>query len=185
MKITTKRLILRPTTLDDVADIVRNINNLNVTKWLLVVPYPYKPKDAKFWIERQKSETKEKPRKSYHFGIELKVEKRIIGGCGLKKVDRYNGTAEIGYWLGQDYWKKGYGSEALEALLDLAFKRLKLRRLEAEIFSGNPSSGKLLEKYGFQREGMKRKAVKSKANGKIYDGIIYALLKEEYKPRKR
>ena len=185
MRLTTKRLILRQVTKKDISDIVENIDDLNVSKWLLVVPYPYKQKDAIVWINHQKKEAEDKPRTGYQFGIELKSEKNIIGGCGLKKVDRVQGTAEVGYWLGQKYWKQGYGSEALEALLDLAFKKLKLRRIEAHVFKGNPSSGKLLEKYNFKLEGMKRKAVKSKANGKIYDSYIYGLLREDYRPRKR
>jgi [ribosomal protein S5]-alanine N-acetyltransferase len=133
----------------------------------------------------QKKESRDKNRNTYWFGIELKSEKRIIGGIDLHNFNNVQGKAEVGYWIGEKYWRKGYGSEALEALLEFGFKKLKLRRIEAEIFKGNPSSGKLLEKYNFKREGMKRKAVKSRANGKIYDAIIYGLLREEYKPRKR
>lgn len=101
----------------------------------------------------------------------------------MHKVDRYQGIAEAGYWLGRKYHGQGYGSEALEAVIDFAFKRLKLRRLEAEVFRGNPSSGRLLEKYGFREEGLKRKARRSKADGKIKDEYIYGLLREEdHKP---
>lgn len=178
MKLITKRLVLRQITEKDIGDIVKNINNLNVSKWLLVVPYPYKRKDAIVWIEHQKKESEKKPRTSYQFGIELKSEKKIIGGCGIKKIDKAQGTCEVGYWLGQPCWKQGYGSEALEALINLAFKKLKLRRIEAHVHKGNPSSGKLLEKFGFKLEGMKRKAAISRANGKIYDSYIYGLLKE-------
>ena len=185
MKIKTPRLVLRPTTLEDIPSIVRNINNLNVSKWLLVVPHPYKAKDARKWIESQKEKLKKKPREDYTFGIELRSEHAVIGGIGIHHIDRYQGTATIGYWLGQDYWRKGYGSEAIESVLDLAFKKLKLRRLEAEVFLENPLSGKLLGKYGFQREGIKRKAARSKADGKIHDGIIYRLLREEYKIKKK
>ena len=130
-----------------------------------------------------KRKSKEKPKEDYTFGIELKSERAVIGGIGIHHINRYQGTATIGYWLGQDYWRNGYGSEALEVVLNLAFKRLKLRRLEAGVFAGNPSSERLLEKYGFQREGIKRKAVRSKANGKIHDEMIYALLRQDYKPR--
>ncbi len=181
MQLKTKRLILRKVTNRDIINIVGNINNLNVSKWLLVVPYPYRKKDALVWIKHQNDELREKPRKSYQFGIELRKEKKIIGGCGLKNVDIKQGTAKLGYWLGEKYWKQGYGSEALEALIKLGFKKLKLRRLAADVFVGNPSSGKLLVKYGFRLEGKKRKAVVSRANGKIYDVYIYGLLKDDYK----
>ncbi|MDP1729098.1 MAG: GNAT family protein [archaeon] len=181
MKLQTKRLILRPFAKGDISNIVENINNLKVTKWLLVVPYPYKRKDAIWWVENCKEKAKAKPRKDYNFGIELKEEHKIIGGIGLHRVNKNNGTAELGYWLGEKYWRQGYGSEALENLINFAFNKLKLRRLGAEVFAENPSSGKLLEKYGFKREGLKRQAQICKADGKIKDEILYGLLRKEYK----
>jgi len=185
MILKTKRLILRPITLKDKKSITENINNINISKWLLIVPYPYKIKDAVWWINHTIKSSKEKDRKDYDFGIELKEEEKIIGGIGLSKVDRYAGTGTLGYWLGQRYHKKGYGSEALEVLIDFAFNKLKLRRLEAGVFVGNPSSGKLLEKYGFKQEGYLREAKKCKADGKIKDEIMYGLLRSEYKKQGR
>ena len=75
----------------------------------------------------------------------------------------------------------GYGTEALGALLNFAFNKLKLRRVEAGVFFGNPASGKLLEKFGAKQEGLRRKSNRCKADGKIKDEIIYGLLKEEWK----
>jgi len=181
MKIKTKRLILRSLKMNDAKDIAKAANNLNISKWLLVVPYPYTLKDAKGWIKHSEEKAKEKPRKDYSFGIELKKEKRIIGGIGLHKVDTYQGTADLGYWLGQDYWMKGYGSEALEKVIDLAFNKLKLRKLEAGVFAGNPSSGKLLEKYGFKQEGLRKQSRRCKADSIIKDEYLYGLLRSEYK----
>jgi len=185
MKLITKRLVLRDLKKTDAKSIVENMNNLKVSKWLLIVPYPYKLKHAADWIKSQKKYLKEKPRKDYTFGIELKEEKKIIGAIGIHKIDKFQGKATTGYWLGEKYWKKGYGSEALKAILDFAFKKLKLRRIEAGVFIGNPSSGKLLEKFGAKKEGMKREAYRCKADEKIKDEVVYGLLKKEYKPRKR
>lgn len=184
MKIVTKRLILRPIEKKDIPALIKNINNLKVSKWLLVVPYPYKLKDAKWWFNHCQEEKKKKSKDKYNFAIELKSEKKQIGGIGLNHVNKFQGTAEVGYWLGEKYWRQGYGSEALEAVLNFAFNKLKLRRIWGPIFVGNPSSGKLLEKFGFKKEGIMRKAVKSKATGKIHDEIFYGLLKEEWKKLK-
>ncbi len=181
MKLTTKRLILRPLKNSDAKSIFENINDIEVTKWLLVVPYPYKLKDAKDWVKHNKEKWKKRKKENYIFGIELKKEKEVIGGISLNKVDKFQGKASVGYWLGKKYWNKGYGSEALKSILDFAFKKLKLRRIEAEVFVGNPSSGKLLEKFGVKREGLKRKACRCKADSKVKDEYIYGLLKEEYK----
>jgi ribosomal-protein-alanine N-acetyltransferase len=179
-RIETERLILRPIERKDVADIVKNINDLRVSKWLLVVPYPYGKKQALFWINSTAKHAKQKPRKEYGYGIELKEEGKIIGGISLHISHQYSESATIGYWLGVKYHGKGYGSEALEALIDLAFKKIKLKRLEAGVFTGNPSSGKLLEKFSFRQEGYRRKAMRCKADGKIKDEYIYGLLRSEY-----
>jgi [ribosomal protein S5]-alanine N-acetyltransferase len=183
MELKTKRLILRQMTHRDVNDIVEHINNINVSKWLLVVPYPYKVKDAKFWINQQKKEARNKERDNYQFGIELKSEKKIIGGIGLNKINKSHNTSTIGYWIGEKYWRNGYGTEALKGILDFSFKKLKLRRIEAGVLANNPSSGKLLEKYGFKLEGLRRKAVICKADKRIEDEYIYGLLREEYRPK--
>ena len=181
MKLKTKRLILREINGKDIRDIQKNINNLDVSKWLLVVPYPYTLKDARWWVDQCLKEYKSKERKKYNFGIELKEERKIIGGIGLDKVDKFQGTASVGYWLGEDYWKQRYGSEALNEILKFAFNKLKLRRVGAGVFAGNPSSGKLLEKFGAKLEGTKRKGARCKADGKIKDELIYGLLKEEWR----
>ena len=172
----TKRLILREINKKDEKQIIENINNLNVSRWLLVVPYPYRKKEAKWWINhvREKKE-------DYQFAIELKDEKAYIGGIGLTKVDKFQGTATIGYWIGEKYWGKGYGTEALGAVLNFAFNKLKLRRVEAGVFVGNHASGKLLEKFGAKLEGIMRKAKRCKATKEIIDEQMYGILKEEFK----
>lgn len=180
MRITTARLVLRDLNMSDAKSLAENINDINVIKWLLTVKYPYRLKDAVQWINECEKKRKEKPRQSYEFGIDLKSEKRIVGGIGLSKIDDYGGTATVGYWLGSRYHRQGYGAEAIGALIDFAFGNLKLRRLEAEVFVGNPSSGKLLEKCRFKKEGTRKKSKRSKSDGKLRDEWIYGLLKEDY-----
>lgn len=185
MKIVTKRLILRDITMKDAKDLVENINNLKVSRYLLTVPYPYTIKDAKWWINHCKEKAKEKPRKSYDFNIELKSEKKIIGGIGLTKVDLNQGTAELGYWLGTNYHRKGFMTESVNRVIDFAFNELKLRRLETPIFKENKPSQELAKSLGFKYEGTKRKSVKTKSTGKIHDVNVYSLLKEEWSKVKR
>lgn len=182
MKLKTERLLLRPANKNnkDINDIVEGINNLNVSKWLLVVPYPYKRKDALFWIKKNLKNDKKKKKDEYTFMIELKSENKIIGGISLDNIKKYNGTATTGYWLNENYHRKGYGSEALYVILKLAFEKLNLRKVEAAVYTGNPSSGKLLEKFGAVQEGLKRKGARCKADGKIKDEIIYGILKEDW-----
>ncbi|MBI2499743.1 GNAT family N-acetyltransferase [Candidatus Woesearchaeota archaeon] len=181
MKIGTKRLVLRRIEKKDIPDLIQNINNLKVSRYLLAVPYPYTLKDAKWWIAHCKETEKEKPRKSYSFNIESKAIKKIVGGIGLIHVDSSQGIAEVGYWLGEKYWRQGIMSEALNAILNLAFEKLKLRRINLLAFKENKASNALARNFGFKYEGRKRKAAIAKSTGKIYDENIYGLLKEEWK----
>jgi [ribosomal protein S5]-alanine N-acetyltransferase len=184
MKLTTKRLVLREVTPKDAKDLIGTINNINISKWLLVVPYPYTMKDARWWINHCKEASKEKPRKRYNFFIELKGNSSIIGAVGLTNVDRFQGTATIGYWLSQDFWRQGIMREAVIAVLDYAFGKLKLRRINVEAFAGNEGSNGLIKKLGFRYEGLRKEVCRCKATGKIHDEYIYGLLRREWKSKK-
>ena len=183
MILKTARLILRPLKDSDAQSVVENANNLNVSRWLLKMPYPYRMKDAREWIRHTKEYSWKRPIEDYVFGIGLKPEHNIIGAIGIHHIDRNQGIGEVGYWLGERYHGKGYGSEFLKAVVDFAFNRIKLRRLEAGVFDGNPASGRLLEKVGFAHEGKKLQAKKCKATGEIHDEHLYGLLKENYSRR--
>jgi ribosomal-protein-alanine N-acetyltransferase len=181
MKLITPRLILRDWQVSDKKDLIENINDIEVSKWLIIVPHPYTESSADLWInhcgEQKGKQILEKT--SHSFAIQLK-DGSTIGGINIDYVDHVQGRGMIGYWLGIKYHKQGYGSEALGKIIDFAFNVLKLRRLEAGVLVGNTSSGKLLEKFGFKKEGIKRKACIYKADGKIKDEYIYGLLSEEY-----
>ncbi|MEM4230597.1 MAG: GNAT family N-acetyltransferase [Candidatus Pacearchaeota archaeon] len=180
-KLETKRILLRELKASDAKDIVRNANNLEVSKNLATLPYPYKLKDARGWIKKCSKKTKEKLRNDYTFAIELKSERKFIGAIGLHKIDKFQGTAEMGYWLGQNYWRQGIMYEAAKKVLDFAFRNLKLRRINISAFSANQASNCLIKKLGFKYEGMRRKNIRSKADGKIHNQNIYGLLKDEWK----
>lgn len=147
---------------------------------MVEVPYPYNLKDAKSWIKYTKGKWRKKNKDDYTFGIELKEEKKFIGGIGLHKINKFHGKAEVGYWIGKKYWKERYGSEALKSILDFAFRKLKLRRIEAGIYVGNAPSRKLFEKFGAKKGGIKRNFCRCRATKGIKDEYIYGLLREEY-----
>ena len=179
MKLETKRLNLREWKDSDKESLIENINNINVTKNLLVVPYPYTKKDAEWWINRCKENSKRKNKDKYDFAIILKSGKEAIGGIGLDNIDKFQGIAEVGYWLGEKYWRQGLMSEALEEILNFAFNNLKLRRITLYAFVENIASNELAKKLGFRFEGMHRKVAKTKSDGRIHDSNAYGLLKDE------
>ena len=174
MRIVTERLILRPPTLKDAADIVENVNNLKVSRYLALVPYPYSIKDARFFIKLSQKDP-------HNFGIVLKQTGKIIGMIGLRNLNYFVKRAEVGYWLGEKYWGQGIGTEALRALMKYSFRNLKLVRLQAGTAVENKASANLLKKVGFKKEGLRRKAMRAKSTGKWHDTYSFGLLRSDVK----
>jgi len=102
-----------------------------------------------------------------------------IGLHGLKDVYRYN--SEIGYWLSEVHWGKGIMTDAVKVMVDHAFVQTRWLRLFACIYENNPSSMRVLEKTGFQREAIHKQAVMKE--GKLMDEHLFALLKENWKSK--
>lgn len=180
MQLETKRLILRKPRMSDWKDVVEGIGEYDVSKMLVIVPYPYKKKDAEDFIKKAIKTWKQKNPSCYQFFIELKSEKKVIGAIGIHKVDRLSETGTTGSWLNKKYWRNGCMTEAKISLNDFAFNKLKLRRLSSDVFMENKESNATQLKMGYKLEGMQRKSKKSKASGKIHDVKLYGLLKEDW-----
>ena len=172
--IETDRLILRQWNLEDVNDVVEGLNNLNVTKWLAQVPFPYTEEDAQNFINKSIENN------LYNFAIVLKEENKVIGGTQLTNIDFHNGTAGGGIWISEKYWGQGYGTEAFGARIKYAFEVLGLRRLENGYFKNNEKSHRMQLKFGYKDEGVRRQKFVSRGSGKIEDEYITGLLKDEW-----
>jgi RimJ/RimL family protein N-acetyltransferase len=94
--------------------------------------------------------------KAIIWSVTLASSARVIGKCILFNYSGDNRRAEIGYILNRDCWRKGIMIEALTTVIDFAFTGLGLHRIEADSDTGNTASLRLLEKLGFQREGLFR-----------------------------
>ncbi len=172
MRLTTERLILRDIEPSDAKSLIKNINNLNITKWLLVVPYPYKMKDAKWYINHCTEKRKQSPRDSYSFSIQIKGQEGVVGGLGIAKLDRKQKTADIGYWIGEDYWRQGYVREATNRLLDYGFNTLRLKEIIIPAYVTNVPSNGLAQRLGgvyVERKG----PIVCKATGKKHMENVY------------
>ena len=178
MKLETERLVLRDLEEKDIDNICKNVNELEVSKYLAVVPYPYKKSDAEWWANNCIKESQENPRENYNLGVEYNGE--IIGAIGLTKIDYFVKKATFGLWLGKDYWRKGIMTEASNVLFDFAFNELGLNRIDSAAYVNNESSNKLHKKLGFVYEGRKRQDSRSKATGEFHDSNIYGLLKKDW-----
>ncbi|WP_099221674.1 GNAT family N-acetyltransferase [Listeria costaricensis] len=108
--------------------------------------------------------------------IILKRTGEIIGTCGFNYIDRENRRAEIAYDLGTRFWKKGYATEAVVALIDFGISEFALHRVEAKVDPRNQDSIMLLEKLGFELEGRLRDY--EKIGERFCDVLMYAYIKK-------
>lgn len=130
--ITTERLTLRRYNADDAIHVAGLLNNPEVSKWLTRVPYPYSVDDAKAFFDRE--DTKD------NLVFAIAMADKPIGGISL--------TEELGYWLGQPYWGKGFATEASHALLEHYFT-ISDGPVRSGHILGNAGSRGVLRKLGF------------------------------------
>ena len=133
-------------------------------------PYPYGIGDAEEWIQHAIQQSPETI-----FAIASATE--AIGCIGmLRQNDVARLSAEVGYWLGEPFWGRGIATAALKALTEYAFAEFDLLRLYATVMEWNPASARVLEKAGYQYEGLMRKsAIK---DGQVIDQWLYAIVRE-------
>lgn len=174
MIIESERLILRNWEYEDIDDLIEGLNNINVSKWLAAVPYPYTKKDAEEFIAYAKQLDKDS--KGMMLAIVLKENNKVIGGTSIESINKKDGTAGGGIWLNEKYQKNGYGTEAFSTRIKYAFEVLGLRRIENGYFTGNEKSKNMQYKLGYKDEGIRRKKYWCLATNEYITG----LLKDEF-----
>jgi len=172
--IRTERLILRPLLISDGFEIRRMAGNSKVAVNTLNMPFPYPEGVAEEWISTHATEFFEK--RQLILGICLRKDKALIGCIGLTLKPEFE-NAELGYWIGEEFWSNGYMTEAASALVKYAFDTLKLHKIFATIFSGNRASGRVLEKIGMVEEGHLREHVRHW--GEYKDLYLYGIVNPE------
>lgn len=119
-------------------------------------------------------------KKMLNFQIVEKQSNTIIGNCGFHTWNPQHHRAEIGYALNSDEFKnKGFMKETVKKIIEFGFEEMQLNRIEALIDENNIPSKKLLEHFGFTREGNLRGHYL--VDGIFEDSVLYSLLKSEYK----
>ena len=149
--ITTSRLILRLFKKSDAEEVARLCNNYNIYINTLYLPYPYSKDDALSWMERHLENYE--AGKSYEFAVTDNESGQLLGAIALSNNQRFN-HGEIAYWIGEDFWGKGYATEAAEAIVQFAFREKNYHKVFARCFGSNPASGRVLEKLGMKEEGV-------------------------------
>ena len=165
--------IIRKWRNQDAKNLANALNNKKIQANLRDgLPYPYTEQDAADFIQ---SMLEADPNKTFAFAI-VNEKDEAIGSIGAFRCENiHHLTAEMGYYIAEEYWGQGIGTKAIKQLTDHLFSDTDIIRIFAEPFSTNHASCHLLEKNGFQLEGTLRKnAIK---NGVILDMQMYSLIK--------
>ncbi|MFC6488898.1 GNAT family N-acetyltransferase [Nitratireductor sp. GCM10026969] len=142
----TERLVLRPPHEDDVPELVELANNRRVAEMLSRMPYPYSEADAEVFVRGSRSEF----RSGCHYAVALADSGAFVGCAG---IDMRQYGLELGYWIGEPYWGRGYATEVAHALVDLAFRATDIDRLHVSCRVINSASRRVIHKCGFQYVG--------------------------------
>lgn len=166
---------LRKWRLSDAKDLAKALNNEKILNNLRDgLPFPYTEKDAAHYITAMLSAD---DNSTFAYAYAVTVDDRAVGSIGaFRQSNIHCKTAELGYYLAEEYWGKGIMTDAIRQICSLIFDTTDILRIYAEPFDCNIGSRRALEKAGFTYEGtMKYNAVK---NGKVLDMTMYALTKE-------
>ena len=156
ISIKTERLTLKRLVITDKERLIDLIGDFRVSETLSNVPHPYTDDDAEYWLNSVRSS---------QFKLSIFLNSLLIGGIGLTPED--DGYCEFGYWVGFEYWGKGYATEACYALLSYAEKNTSYKKFRANVYKGNTASSKVLKKVGFKQTG---------------EGEVFSLSKQENIP---
>ena len=177
--LTTERLILSRPVEGDMQHIIHYLDSDKVySENTANMPYPYKEADAEFLIHEVVDKGFENET-DFVFAIRNKENGLIMGLIGIHHWDKANQKAEIGYWLGKEFWNKGYVTEVMAEVLAFGFKVLNLNKMFANFFPHNPASGRVMEKSGMKQEAVLKQEIYK--NGKFLDFVRYSILKEDFK----
>jgi [ribosomal protein S5]-alanine N-acetyltransferase len=169
-----KNICLRPWVRGDEDALVKHANNFKIASYLTdAFPHPYTLQDAVSFLDKV---IDQQPHQV--FAIDLINE--AIGAIGVfPQTGIHRKSAEIGYWLSELHWGKGFISESISLIIPYAFSTWDIHRLFARPFSNNPGSRKALEKTGFHLEAILKSSIMK--NNQVLDECIYALIKSSFK----
>jgi ribosomal-protein-alanine N-acetyltransferase len=171
----TARLLLGAFDLEDAAELQRLAGAREIADTTVAIPHPYDLDHARAWIGQQRREAVRG--RATNFAIRLLSERRLIGSAGLRDIDPEHLQAELGFWIGRDWWGHGYAREAAAAVIRFGFDSLGLNRICAHHMARNPAAGRVLLASGMQREGLLRQRVRKW--GVYEDVLLYAIVRDD------
>ena len=172
------RLILRPLQATDADAITRHVNDWEVVRYTAMIPFPYHRQMAVDFIASQASLPPLTG--SFNLAITRKSDGQFMGCIGLIRAAEAS-DAELGYWLGRDFWGQGYATEAVRLIADFAFNRLGLAQVSASAVPTNAASHQVLEKNGLVVVGVDE--IPAPARGHPLQVILRRVDRTDWPPR--
>ena len=143
----SERLVLRAPHTEDIDALAHLANNAKVATMVSRMPHPYTVNDAADFVRRA---THGEIGKCV-YAITKAETGHFLGCCGVEPID--GSTVEIGYWLGEPYWNRGYMTEAVHVLIDMIFRTRDIEYIDARCRVMNIGSRRVIQKSGFQFQG--------------------------------
>jgi RimJ/RimL family protein N-acetyltransferase len=144
---------------------------------------PNSESDARRFVRHALKYRLSRPRTQYELAITLRETGEMIGHCDIEKRLQQPKIGIIGFILNKVHWNKGYGTEAVRALIEFGFTRLALHKISALCDPENIGSIRVLEKSGMKLEGHLKENFALR--GRWTDEMLYSILEREWNPRLR
>lgn len=173
-----KELILRQWKTEDISRLAESANNPKIAANMRnSFPCPYTIENAKWYV----NDCLENDGNNRIIRA-IETDGKAVGNiCIFLREDVYAKSAELSYWISEDYWGKGIATQAVKMICKEAFTTFDIVRIYAEPFGCNVASKNVLKKAGFTYEGTMRNGIYK--SGKIQSYCIYSILKEEIFPQ--
>jgi len=175
-----KRVVLREPRDEDAGPLYEYTSDPDVTRFLAVAP-PGSPDETRQFIAKCREHRVQD--REYVYVIADAATDRAMGVIGLRHIDPSMRTAQVGTWIGREYWGTGANDEAKQLLLDFSFRLLALHRIEARIAVGNHRSRRAFERLGARREGLLRESFFK--DGVYHDQDLLVVLEQDWRSRQR
>jgi [ribosomal protein S5]-alanine N-acetyltransferase len=171
----TERLILRQFELSDQSSVCAILSDQRVTATLLDIPEPFEMHDAALWIRAGHVGIARDD--LYPFAIIRREDQQLLGCIDLQITIEHR-RADMAYWIGAAYWRKGYTSEAARRIVRFGFEVLNLNRIYAQCLTTNIASSGVMQKAGLKYEATLRQSTYK--GGTFVDMAVYGIVRSDY-----
>ena len=172
----SNRLILRKFTLDDAEGMYNNWESdpecCKYLSWNVAESIDETKTLLQSWVSAYENG-------ALNWVVELKETGEIIGSITVMTLLKKHSTAELGYCYGSKFWGNGYATDALRTVIEYLLNDCGLYLVEARHISGNPASGRVMEKAGMRKDGVLRSRRINKHTKERNDTVVYSIIKDE------